>query len=128
MNFLKNKWWLIVILLLAVGGFSAYKYAYKPHVTTESLSASFKGDASNFLTKVSSNSDEWLNKAVVLSGKITSIDSEGVVLNGQIFCQFNREEKVTAKVNDEIIVKGVVIGYDDLLEELKINNCILKNN
>ena len=127
MSFLKNKWWLLLIVLV-IGGFSAYKYAYKPHATTESLEVSFQGNASNFLTKVSSNSKEWLNKAVLLEGKVTSVDAEGIVLNDQVYCQFKEGDKISAKESDVITVKGVVIGYDDLLEELKINNCILKNN
>ena len=47
-----------------------YKYAYKAHETTEELKADFTGSSNDFLTKVSSDANAWLNKTVELSGEI----------------------------------------------------------
>lgn len=128
MNLLKkNKWIVIVLLLLIVGGYSVYQYAYQPHKTTEELKADFTGTSENFLQKVQHNFDAWNNKTVELSGKITAKDKNGITLNQQIYCQFREDfssENVTE--NQQITLKGRVIGYDDLLEELKLDQCIIQ--
>ena len=37
MNWLKRNKFLVVLFILLIGGYSAYKYAYKPHKTIEEL-------------------------------------------------------------------------------------------
>ncbi|CAM1346042.1 hypothetical protein [Tenacibaculum crassostreae] len=129
MSFLKkNKKWLISsVILLILGIFLAYSYVYKPHQNTESLKTDFEGEASTLLSSIKDDSTLWLNKVVVLSGKVTSKDVKGITLNNSIYCQF-REDTKTSEINidDTITIKGQIIGYDDLLDELKINQCIIK--
>lgn len=130
MSFLKKnkKWLLPSITLLILGIFLAYSYVYKPHQNTEDLKVDFKGEASTILSSIKGDSTLWLNKVVELSGKVTSKDSKGITLNNSIYCQF-REDTKTSEINidDTITIKGQIIGYDDLLDELKINQCIIKN-
>ncbi|WP_348718856.1 hypothetical protein [Tenacibaculum sp. 190130A14a] len=110
-----------------LAAFTAYTYVYKPHKTIEELNSSYKGSSEDFLEKASSNFNEWNSKVVELTGKITGLDSEGITLNNQIFCQFKTPTLITTlNLNQNITIKGHVIGYDDLLEELKLNQCILK--
>lgn len=126
MNFLKkNKW--IVFLLIAIGGYSAYQYAYQPHKTTEELKTDFIGTSEELMQKIQNNFNAWNNKTVELSGKITAKDENGITLNHQVYCQFREDfssEKLTE--NEQITLKGRVIGYDDLLNELKLNECIIQ--
>lgn len=125
----KSKWTLAIILILFIISFSTYKYIYKPHETIESLSIDYKGTSNNFSTKATTNPNKWLNKTVELSGKITSTDSKGITLSSNIYCQFkNTKELNSLQKNQSITIKGTVIGYDNLLDELKINQCIIKNN
>lgn len=127
MNFLKKNKWLVVVLFFFIGAYAAYQYAYKPHKTTEELTADFSGTTTDFLSKVQENFNEWNNKAVELSGEITAKDENGITLNNQIYCQFRNDIDFSAlKTNQPIKIKGRVIGYDDLLEELKLDKCILK--
>lgn len=127
MSWLKRNKLLVVILIIVFGGFSAYKYTYKPHKLIEELTPNYKGEASSFIQKASGNFNLWNTKIVVLTGKVTSIDKEGITLNNQIFCQFkNSKEIASIKKNLVVQIKGRVIGYDNLLDELKLNQCILK--
>ena len=127
MNFLKKNKWLLVVLLIGFSAYTAYKYAYKAHKTTEELNAVFVGNSDDFLSKVKEDFNAWNAKTVELTGEITAIDTEGISLNNQIYCQFNNIKITSLKIGQKITLKGIVIGYDDLLEELKLNNCILKN-
>ena len=127
MNWLKKNKNILLGLLLVCAIYGAYTYAYKPHKSIEELDSNYIGASNNFLEKASVNFNEWNSKVVELTGKITGLDSKGVTLNNQIFCQFSNPLKIkTLNLNQKITIKGRVIGYDDLLDELKLNQCILK--
>jgi len=125
--FLKNKRIVFVVVALMIAAYGMYKYAYKPHETIESLTTSFVGDSSDFLIKIQENPDNWQNKVVQLTGKISSKDKKGVLLNNSIYCQFRTASEVAKlKSLEKITIKGRIIGYDDLLEELKLDQCIIQ--
>ncbi len=127
MNWLKKNKLLALLLIVALVGYSAYKYAYKPHKTIEELSIEYTGNATELLSKIKEDTNIWNSKIVELSGKITSIDTDGITLNEQIYCQFKEPLKTKhLKENQTIKIKGRVIGYDDLLDELKLEQCIIK--
>jgi hypothetical protein len=127
MNWLKRNKILALLLIIAFGGYSGYKYVYKPHKSIEESSIEFTGNSTEFLSKIKEDTNTWNSKIIELSGKITSIDTDGVTLNEQIYCQFKDVLEVsTLKENQTIKIKGRVIGYDDLLDELKLEQCIIK--
>ena len=79
------------------------------------------------MSKVQENAAEWQDKVVIISGKITSLDDKGFILSSSIYCQLKESSKVsTLSPEKEISLKGRVIGYDDLLEELKLDQCIIQ--
>ncbi len=128
MSFLKKSKWIVFLVVLSIiVAYGVYNYAYQPHQTTEELTADYTGNSNNFLNEVSKNTNAWLNKTVELSGKITSKDEKGITLSNSIYCQFRENVNFKMlKVTQEITLKGQVIGYDDLLEELKLNQCIIQ--
>lgn len=123
----KSKWFLTILIIVLVGTYAAYKYAYKPHTTIEELASDFSGTSDTFLSKVKEDFSQWNNKTVELSGIITSKEEKGITLNNTIFCQFREDMNISKlQTNQSIKLKGRVIGYDDLLDELKLDQCILK--
>ncbi|MEY8860762.1 hypothetical protein [Tenacibaculum singaporense] len=124
----KNKKWLIPsVIFLLLGTTIFFNYIYKSHKTTEELNAEFNGEASLFFTSLKQDIKPWLNKTVILTGNVSSIDTEGVIIDKSIYCQFRKDVNFKLlTINQPITIKGVVIGYDDLLEELKVNQCIIK--
>lgn len=127
MNWLKKNKFFVILFIIASCGFTSYKYIYKPHKTIESLTPNFKGSSLFFLQKANKNFNHWNTKIVVLTGKVSSIDKEGITLNDKIYCQFKTPKEATLiKENQVVRIKGRVIGYDNLLDELKLNQCILK--
>jgi len=67
---------------------------------------------------------QWHNKVIQITGTITGIQEEGILLNQDIYCQFN-DKLISAAKNAAITVKGRVIGFDELLEEIKLSQCII---
>lgn len=120
----------IILSILIIGilvGTAVYFYAMRPPAKIESKSVDFSGTSDNFMAKVKEDAKAWENKVVALIGKITSKDDKGITLSNQIYCQFRDDVDFSLlKTGNEITLKGRVIGYDDLLEELKLDQCIIQ--
>lgn len=118
---------LSLVLMVLVGGFIAYRITYKPHETIQEMKTDFKGTSVDLLKKVGQHPDSWTNKTVEISGKVTQIDPKSFMIGSQIFCQKNTTIKQfgTLKIGETYQIKGRIIGYDDLLEELKLDQVIL---
>jgi hypothetical protein len=129
MNFRpKSKFIILLSVVISIIAFPTYKYIYKPHETIENRKADYKGKANSFLSKITNDGvTNWLNKTIELNGEITSLDSKGILFNNNIYCQLKESSEIKfLQKNQSITIKGIVIGYDDLLEELKLNQCIIK--
>ena len=123
----KSKRILIVFGALLIVGYSSYKYVFKPHKSIEQLELKFSGTSEAFLKKADGNVSTWEGMAIELKGVVTSIDKRGITLNGSIYCQLLDKNFVAVlQVGQDIRIKGRVIGYDDLLEEIKLDQTIIK--
>ena len=122
----KSKRILLGLIIILVGAYAMYKYTYKPHKTIDDIELKFSGNADDFLTKIQENSTIFNDAVVQVKGKVTSIESQGIHLNNSIFCQMDESVSLSElKVGQEIEVKGRMIGYDDLLEETKLDKTII---
>jgi hypothetical protein len=100
-----------------------YNYLFKSHqdVTKEVIYKSYNFANINADLKIS---DSLLTgKIVEYTGNITSISKDDLMLDNIVFCQFIDTFLVPVKVNQVIKIKGRVIGYDDLFNELKLDQC-----
>ena len=122
----KYKLALIIVCLLLVGGFVLTSYVYQNEEPMSEKSISFKGNVSGFI-KASLNE----SSVVVLKARVTSVRLGGVQLERVVSIQYNENENLNYKninVGDVIVIKGGYLGYDDLLEEYKLINCIILND
>ena len=122
----KNKTAFIfaALMMLGIGLWSAYQYLFAAPLSTNEIAAEYQGSAEDFKQLLQSDFEKWHNKIVQISGAITKINEEGILLNHDVYCQFE-DKQIKAAENDIITVKGRVIGYDELLEETKLNQCII---
>ena len=125
MNLSKKSKFIVLLLAICCLGWITYTYLMKPPATIESKQVAFTGTAAAFSTKIQENTNDWLNKVVVLEGVVTSKDAYGITLNSEVYCQF-RETQKTVVEQQNIKIKGRFIGYDDLLNELKLDQCIIQ--
>ncbi|WP_460219263.1 hypothetical protein [Psychroserpens sp. MEBiC05023] len=118
----RTKIALFILATALTGAYIAYKYAYKAHKTIDELEIKFSGTAEAFSNKVQQDALIWQDVVVELEGDVTSIDEKGFTLNNNIYCQLNESFSTSDITEKQIIkIKGRMIGYDDLLEELKID-------
>lgn len=117
-----RKW--IVLLIVVIIGVVAYNYIYKNHRDIESESAEFVLNATElaneFAINPSAAEKKYLNKTIEVQGYTTELNDFDLTLDGKIFCQFS--SKIEFESNN-VKIKGRFIGYDNLLEQIKIDQC-----
>mgnify|MGYP005992679193 CR=1 FL=1 len=125
MNLSKINLILILVLLIVIIGFGGYSYLYKSHEKIVNSVATYTGNSKEILFKVHKEPSFWLDKTVVIKDKISATDPNGITLNNTVYCQFNNPQEIKNLAQKQITIKGKIIGYDDLLEEVKLHQCIV---
>ena len=129
---MKKKIILSVAILLIIL-FGLYQYAYKAQRNISDEKATFETTVSQITSEFASDetsaNKKYLDQTISIYGKITNIDLEtsSIVIDNKIYVTFT--EKIIAKiaVNQQVTIKGRFIGYDDLLEEFRIDQASLLN-
>ena len=119
---------LIVCFFVIIIAFLVYKYVYKSHRDISNEKESFAIsviDLKNDYRKNDSLANaKYLDKTIVIYGKITSLDLANRILSVDTTLSATMKESgVSLNLNDSIKLKGRFIGYDDLLEEFKMDEC-----
>ncbi len=122
---MKRKW--IIILILTFLLFAAYKYIYQDHRDIQKEQAEFVVSSTSITKEFLQNSMEaekkYFDKIIEITGTITEINIKEFTLNNIISCQFDSIIKNKIKINQKITIKGFFLGYDDLIEQIKLNQC-----
>lgn len=117
-----RRW--IILLIVFVLAIIAYNYIYQEHRDIKSEKAEYSVSSLDLINEFAINSSDaekkYLNKTIEVKGNITEINGYDLTLDDNIFCQFNDEIKVPSK---SINIKGRFIGYDNLLEQIKLDQC-----
>lgn len=124
MNSLKRNKTIVIVLILGIGLWTSYQYVFAKPLTMDKISAVYQGEAVDFKRLIQTDFTQWHNKVIQITGTITGIQEEGILLNQDIYCQFD-DKLISAAKNAAITVKGRVIGFDELLEEIKLSQCII---
>ena len=117
-------------LILIFGLFMTYKYLYHDHRDISSEKSLYtlnvKDLLKEFLANESSANRKYLDKAITIKGKITSIDDKNstIVIDDKVFVILSESTKVNP--NTEVSIQGRLIGYDSLLEEIKLDQAQIK--
>lgn len=106
-----------------------YRYATKPPPSIKEEVSCIQIDATQFYQKYTENpiqfDKNFINKAIGISGAISSIQDSIIVLNNKVVCMLS-EMPSGLKIQQTINIKGRYIGYDDLFDTLNLNECILE--
>lgn len=130
MTKLKYVFWglLVVILLLVLG----YFYMYKEHrdigeerpdfsTTTVRLNQEYQED-------IEAATMKYLDKIIELEGKVTDVESDNFTLDDVVLCYADSITMSRVKLNATLIIKGRSIGYDELLEYIKLDFITIMKN
>lgn len=123
-----KKKMLIFVVFVIFGGFLLYNYIYKEHRNIANETESFVVTVVDLKEDFSKNDSlanaKYLDKTIVIYGKITSMDlSNKMLMIDTSLAAVIKDNNVELKQNDSIKLKGRFIGYDDLLEEFKMDEC-----
>lgn len=122
---------LIILILTVIVGYLVYSYIYKSHRDIASEKESFTVTAdqihSEFKTDEKSANEKYLDKTIDVTGTVSSLDAaeNTIVLDEKMFAIFKDKLPPELKVQSKAKIKGRFMGYDDLVEEMKIDQCVL---
>lgn len=122
----KTKIVLASILGLGLVLFVAYKImltsgARDLETEKTAFAVSTKEIVNEFATDTSATT-KYLNKAIEIKGVVTQIEDKQLILDGIVICAM-KNAVTTENKDKKITVKGRFLGYDDLMGELKLDEC-----
>lgn len=126
---MKKKIVLFCIVFI-IGAFLLYQYIYKDHRDISTEKASFAISVLDLKKEYNENDSlanvKYLDKTIQIYGSITNIDlSNKMVTIDSSLTTIIKGENASLKVDDKLKIKGRFIGYDDLLEEFKMDECTI---
>jgi len=86
------------------------------------LTLKAKDFVAEFAAKEADANKKYLEKPVVISGIITSVNNKEVIIDEVVVCGFTGV-KASLKVGQTVSVKGRVVGFDDLMGSVNMDQC-----
>lgn len=125
----KFKTILLLLFSLAIVGIASYFYVMhggarnigeeKTEFTATSASIN-----AEFAANVDAANKKYLEKPIEITGTITAINDLEIVIDNSIICNLKTSDS-SLKKDQKITVKGRVVGFDDLMSELKLDQCLI---
>lgn len=121
----------IASIALSLIGFSGYQYVMHGgarDLSTEDTAFTVSATAitTEFSTNLESSNKKYLEKPIAISGKVTAVRGTQITLDNTVICSLKKQE-ASIQNNQPISLKGRVVGYDDLMGEVKIDQCFIIN-
>lgn len=128
----KTRVILLSLLLISIIGYSTYYYIWNcgaRDLSTEKTDFTLSSITilNEFTTNQDSSNKKYLEKAVAVSGTITTVSANEIIVDNSIICSLKNPDSSLIK-GEGVTVKGRVVGYDDLMGELKLDQCFVTKN
>lgn len=124
-----NKKLLLVsgIIVFLIVGFFTYQYVmYGGGRVVSEEEPVYQVESDVIKAEFSRNLQEanlkYLNKPITVFGNVTAINENEIIIDSSIICSFTSIDS-SLKINQKLLVKGRVIGYDELFGEIKLDQC-----
>ena len=126
----KITWSLLRILTpLFIIGFTIIYFTYnKPHKDFNKAPSQFTIESKKLISFYQNNSEDantkYLDKIILITGTITDLEENIIILDNGIVCTLDPSQKIDDQIymGSKISIKGRCIGYDDLLEEIRVDH------
>ena len=116
------------LVLISAGLYFYYGFVFKEARNIESEIPEFSITTTKLLDDYNSNTEKadslYLNKTIEITGKVTKETDSVVILENNIFCLFTKKAK-DKLLNNKVTVKGKCIGFDELFQEVKLDQCTI---
>lgn len=121
-----------IALISIISFFAVRYYAYNAGKRDiQSEDTAFNVSAKNITQEFVSNADisnkKYLEKPVAISGIVTAITGNDIIIDDSVNCNLLKAD-TSVKNGQSITIKGRVIGFDDLLGEVKLDQCSISTN
>jgi hypothetical protein len=122
---------LIVIPLFLITGISIYLYSYRGHRNIASETADYtvtvKGLEKEFTFNDSLATVKYQDKTIEVIAIVTAVEpaGKGIVIGEKIFVTFKDSLPKDIAIGRMLKIKGRFLGYDELLQEFKIDQSSL---
>lgn len=70
---------------------------------------------------------KYLNKTIEIKGIVSEVTDSSMVIDKKVFCKMNKKA-IKTLINKPIHIKGRCIGFDDLFELVKFDQCSIQQN
>jgi hypothetical protein len=123
---------IIFFFLLLIVVIMACLYTYKDHRDIATEKGSYTITATEIFSEFQANENnanaKYLDKTIEVTGVLSNIDvsTKSIVINDKLFATFKSGIPKKLEPNSKIKIKGRFIGYDALVEELKMDQCVLE--
>ncbi|MFD0862374.1 hypothetical protein ACFQ1M_09135 [Sungkyunkwania multivorans] len=122
-NNLKRIAFIILIVIIVL--FFGYRYLYQEHRDVAQENAIYSVSAVTLGKEFTENNTaataKYLDQTIGVSGVVTEVDAEGFTLDNTIYCKLLDVSFNSQSLKGSLQVKGRCIGYDELLELVKLD-------
>lgn len=112
--------------------FAVYEYnrpASDRTMESSAVTLSARELHSGFLGGDSLQSAQWLNRIVEVTGEVQSAKGATVMLVPGVVCTFEESpDRSQCLEGSEVTLKGRVLGFDDLFNEVRMDFCLVVLN
>ena len=113
-----------IIPIIALG--TIYYYSQSIKVNYETEKPVLITNAKDLIWRFQMDSaKELLFQVVQVKGSITGLDSLLIILDHKLICSPEPDTELNLKVGEAVTFKGRCIGYDDLLDEVRMDHVFL---
>ena len=117
-----------LLIIISSGIYFYYGFLFKEARNIETEIPDYSIEATKLLTAYNADPKKadalYLNKTIEITGLVTKQTDTVVILENTVFCLFTQKVK-DKLINNKVTVKGKCIGYDELFQEVKIDQCII---
>lgn len=124
----------IIVAVLGIAILGVFGYCYVWYGGARNVSAEdavFNVTSKNIISEYDADIDKsnakYLEKAIAIKGTISKINQKQIIIDNTIVCDL-KEPDSSIKEGQQLTLKGRVVGYDDLMGELKLDECSVINN
>jgi hypothetical protein len=124
---------LIGLAILLIAAFVGYKFLFKSHRDISSEDISFTVTVQDLTAEFSKNDSlanaKYADKTIEVSGVVDTFDkaAHSAIIDGKLSVVFADSTLSDLPLQKKVKLKGRFVGYDDLLEEFKMDQVTIQN-
>lgn len=124
----------VILTALVITAFGIFGYCYVWYSGARNVSAedavfnvSSKSIIAEYDADIDKSNTKYLEKAIAIKGIVSKTNQKQAIIDNTIVCDL-KESDSSIKEGQQVTLKGRVVGYDDLMGELKLDECSVINN